>query len=117
LSTARRKKLTVDFGGGDQCSNGGLLLRTAERKLGVCGRLADAMPDRRDASRIRHATLEMAMARVCGMGMSRKVSSRLTAIEEKSKGYNQGTCTADIWKQFTDADSLTWAGSARSARP
>jgi hypothetical protein len=31
-----------------------LLLRSAERKLGVCGRLADAMPDRRDASRIRH---------------------------------------------------------------
>jgi hypothetical protein len=32
-------------------SNGGLLLlRQAERKLGICGRLADAMPDRRDAS-------------------------------------------------------------------
>jgi hypothetical protein len=30
------------------------------------------MPDRRDASRIRHAMLEMVMARVCGMGMSRK---------------------------------------------
>jgi hypothetical protein len=54
------------------------------------------MPDRRDASRIRHAMLEMAMARVCGMGMSREVSLRLTAIEEKSKRYNRGTCTADI---------------------
>jgi hypothetical protein len=60
------------LGGGDQSSNGGLLLRTAKRKLGACGRLADAMPDRRDASRIRHAMLEMVMARVCGMGMSRK---------------------------------------------
>jgi hypothetical protein len=46
------------LGGGDQSSNGGLLLRTAKRKLGACGRLADAMPDRRDASRIRHAMLE-----------------------------------------------------------
>ena len=55
LPSVRRKKLTVDFDGGNQSSNGGLLLlRQAERKLGICGRLADAMPDRRDASRIRH---------------------------------------------------------------
>jgi hypothetical protein len=68
LSAVRRKKLTVDFSGGNQSSNGGLLLlRSAERKLGVCGRLADAMPDRRDASRIRHAMFEMVMARVCAI--------------------------------------------------
>ena len=68
LSAVRRKKLTVDFGGGNQSSNGGLLLlRSAERKLGVCGRLADAMPDRRDGSRIRHAMFEMVMARVCAI--------------------------------------------------
>jgi hypothetical protein len=52
LPSVRRKKLTVDFDGGNQSSDAGLLLlRHAERKLGVCGRLADAMPDRRDASR------------------------------------------------------------------
>jgi Transposase DDE domain group 1 len=67
LSAIRRKKLTVDFGGGNQSSNGGLLLRSAERKLGVCKRLADAMPDHRDASRIRHAMFEMVMARVCAI--------------------------------------------------
>ena len=64
LPSVRRKKLTVDFDGGNQSSDGGLLLlREAERKLGVCGRLADAMPDRRDASRIRHAIFEMVTAR------------------------------------------------------
>jgi hypothetical protein len=43
LSAVRRKKLTVDFGGGNQSSNGGLLLlRSAERELGVCRRLAGA---------------------------------------------------------------------------
>jgi hypothetical protein len=68
LSAVRRKKLTADFGGGNQFSNGGLLLlRNAERKLGVCGRLADAMPDRREASRIRHAMFDMVMARVCAI--------------------------------------------------
>jgi hypothetical protein len=65
LPSVRRKKLTVDFDGGNQSSDAGLLLlRHAEGKLGVCGRLADAMPDRRDAGRIRHEMFEMVMARV-----------------------------------------------------
>jgi hypothetical protein len=64
LPAVCRKKLTVDFDGGNQSSDAGLLLlREAERELGVCRRLADAMPDRRDADRIRHAMFEMVMAR------------------------------------------------------
>jgi hypothetical protein len=36
LPAVRRKKLTVDFEGGNQSSNGGaLLLREAERDVGV----------------------------------------------------------------------------------
>jgi hypothetical protein len=64
LPSVCRKKLTVDFNGGNQSSNGGLLLREKERALGECRRLAEAMPDRRDADRIRHAMFEMVMARV-----------------------------------------------------
>jgi Transposase DDE domain group 1 len=68
LPSVRRKKLTADFEGGNQSSDAGLLLlREAERKLGVCRRLADAMPDRREASHIRHAMFEMVMARVCAI--------------------------------------------------
>ena len=64
LPSVRRKKLTVDFEGGNQSSDAGLLLlRQAERKLGVCGRLAAAMPDRRDPGRIEHEMFEMVMAR------------------------------------------------------
>ena len=59
-----RKKLTVDFNGGLQSSDGGLLLlRAAERKVGVCERLAAAMPDRRDPNRILHEMFEMVAAR------------------------------------------------------
>src|SRR5271168_5164629 len=65
LPSVCRKKLTVDFNGGNQSSDGGLLLlRQAERSVGVCGRLANTMTDRRDQSRVRHAMFEMLMARV-----------------------------------------------------
>ena len=65
LPSVRRKKITVDFNGGIQSSNGGLLLlREKERALGVCRRLANTMTDRREPSRIRHEIVEMVMARV-----------------------------------------------------
>jgi hypothetical protein len=48
----------------NQSSNAGLLLlREAERKRGVCQRLAAAMPDNRDPNRILHTMHEMLMAR------------------------------------------------------
>src|ERR1700732_1471525 len=73
LPSIRRKKLTVDFDGGNQSSDAGLLLlRQAERKLGVCRRLAEAMPDRRDPDRILHAMFEMVMARVAAIACGHK---------------------------------------------
>jgi Transposase DDE domain group 1 len=68
LPSVQRKKLTIDFAGGNQSSDGGLLLlREAERKLGVCRRLAEAMPDRRDPGRVLHAMFEMVMARAAAI--------------------------------------------------
>ena len=65
LPSVCRKKISVDFNGGTQSSNGGLLLlREKERTLGVCWRLANTMTDRRDPNRIRHEMFEMVMARV-----------------------------------------------------
>jgi hypothetical protein len=73
LPSVHRKKLTVDFAGGKQSSDAGLLLlRQAERKLGVCRRLADAMPERRDRSRIRHAMFELVTARVSAIACGHK---------------------------------------------
>src|SRR5262245_41835148 len=71
LPAVHRKKLTVDFGGGSQSSDGGLLLlREAERELGICARLADSLTDRRDPNRIEHSLVELiktrAFAICCG---------------------------------------------------
>ncbi len=64
VPAVRRRKLTVDFNGGNQSSDAGLLLlREAERRLGICRRLAATMLDRRDPDRIRHEMFEMVMAR------------------------------------------------------
>jgi len=72
LPSVRRKKLTVDFEGSDQSSDGGLLLPQAERRLGVCRRLAEAIPDRRDPDRVRHAMFEMVLARVSAIACGHK---------------------------------------------
>jgi hypothetical protein len=76
LPAVERKKLTVDFDGGNQSSDAGLLLlREAERKLGVCQRIAEAMPDHRDQSRVRHEMFELVTARsfaiACGYKLCR----------------------------------------------
>ncbi len=68
LPAVSRKKLTVDFAGGNQSSDGGLLaLRAAEAKVGVIARLAAALPDRRDPTRVRHDHDEIIGARVLGI--------------------------------------------------
>jgi Transposase DDE domain group 1 len=72
LPAVRRKKLTVDFAGGNQSSDAGLLLlREAERQLGVCRRLANAMPDRRDPDRISCDTSLPLTSAICGEGKER----------------------------------------------
>jgi hypothetical protein len=68
LPAVQRKKLTVDFDGGNQSSDAGvLLLRAAEQKVGVIARLAMALPDRRDPRRVRHRLAEIIGARVFGI--------------------------------------------------
>lgn len=83
LPAVGRKKLTVDFDGGNQSSDAGLLLlRLAERRLGVCRRLADAMPDRRDQSRIRHEMAELVSARAFAIGCGYKDANDLNRLRD-----------------------------------
>src|SRR6516162_5728697 len=83
LPAVCRKKLTVDFDGGNQSSDGGmLLLRQAERKLGVCRRLADAMPDRREQCRIRHEMFELVAARAVAIACGYKDGNDLDRLRD-----------------------------------
>ncbi len=60
-----RKKVTAAFDGGSISSDGGLvLLREAERRLGLSALLAKCMRDRRDPARITHELTEMLLFRM-----------------------------------------------------
>lgn len=65
LPAVCRKKVTAAFDGGKVTSNGGLLLlREAERRLGLADRLAACLSDHRDPARISHTISEMLRFRI-----------------------------------------------------
>ena len=65
LPSVARKKVSVGFDGGQLSSDAGvLLLRDAEKKLGLGERLASCMTDRRKPDRIEHSLQEMLQLRM-----------------------------------------------------
>src|SRR3974377_15660 len=81
LPSVCRKKITVDFNGGTQSSNAGLLLlREKGRPRGGGGRLASTMTDRRDPNRIRHEMFEMVMARVSAIACGYEDAKHLARL-------------------------------------
>src|SRR6266404_4897425 len=65
LPAVARKKVSVGFDGGLMSSDAGvLLLREAERRLGIAARLAACIPERRSPERIRHGLDEMLRLRM-----------------------------------------------------
>ena len=65
LPSVGRKKVSVGFDGGQLSSDAGvLLLRSAERKLGLAARLAESLNDKRDPDRIEHTLEEMLRLRM-----------------------------------------------------
>ena len=64
----KRRRVTASFTGGDVTSDGGLLLlRQADRRLGLSQRLAAVLPDPRDPERITHPLLTFVRQRLYGL--------------------------------------------------
>lgn len=60
-----RRRIELNFDGGDITSDAGLLLlRQADRKLGLLERIAPLLPDNRDPELIEHSTLDLLRQRV-----------------------------------------------------
>jgi hypothetical protein len=63
-----RRKIEGSFGGGEVSSDGGLMiLRQVDRKLGLIGRLAAKLPDRRDPGKVRHELRTLLGQRIFGI--------------------------------------------------
>lgn len=64
----KRRRVDVNFDGGDVSSDGGLLLlRKLERRLGLLDAVARALADPRDPERIKHTLGDMLRQRVFGL--------------------------------------------------
>ena len=64
----KRRPVTASFSGGDVTSDGGLLLlRQADRQLGLSKALAAGLPDPRDPDRIVHPALTLVRQRLYGL--------------------------------------------------
>ncbi len=88
LPAVQSKKLTIDFDGGNQSSDAGmLLLRGAEKKTGVIARLTAALRDRRDPTRIRHRLTKGSSG--SPLFISSSFSAKVVAINAGSLTYSR----------------------------
>lgn len=70
FSNLFRKEIVADFDGGTLTSDaGGLLLREADRRLGLTAALAECITDRRDPAKIEHHVATMLRQRIFGIAL------------------------------------------------
>jgi len=68
--TCRKRRVEAGFDGGDVTSNGGvLLLRQADRLLGLTGLVARGLADGRQPGKVRHRLIDMLRQRVFGIAL------------------------------------------------
>jgi hypothetical protein len=77
----RGKKLTAAFDGGRLSSDGGvMLLAEAARRMGIAGKLAAVIPDRRDQTRVVHPLAEVLLARILAIACGYEDADDLDAL-------------------------------------
>ena len=77
----RSKKVTGTFDGGAITSDAGvLLLSRAEQRMGIAGRLAALIPDRRDPTRVTHRLADILRARVLAIAAGYEDADDLDAL-------------------------------------
>jgi hypothetical protein len=65
-----RRKIEASFSGGDVSSDGGvLLLRQADRRLGLCRALSEVIADPRDGDLITHRQIDLLRQRIYGLAL------------------------------------------------
>ena len=70
ISPLNKRKLEIEFTGGNISSDGGvLLLRQIDKRLKLTERIASSIPDDRDPKKVIHSTLSQLRQRVYGIAL------------------------------------------------
>ena len=119
----RSKKVTGTFDGGAITSDAGvLLLSRAEQRMGIAGRLAALIPDRRDPTRVTHRLADILRARVLAIAAGYEDADDLDALRHdpafmmalgKAPGEAVGLAsqpTCSRWENAPDTRTLVRMG-------
>ena len=113
FSRLKRRKVEAEFSGGEITSDGGaLLLREADRQLGLMSQVADTVEDHRRQDMVQHSMLSILQQRVYGIALGyedlndhqelRKDSAIQTAVDRL------GWCYVPLYMSHFVSTYLRW---------
>ena len=118
LPACRKRRVEVDFAGGDISSNGGvLLLELAERRLGLLSGLARRLEDRRQAGKVKHRLSGLLRQRVFAIALGHEDVNdhdglRDDVVLQTACGLDRRLASASTVGRLERAADRAWAWAA-----
>ena len=116
-----KRRVEVDFAGGEISSNGGVgLLDLAERRLGLLFDLARRLDDRRQAGKVKHRLLPLLRQRVYALGLGYEDVNDHDALRDDlvlqtACGRERRLASASTVGRLERAADRSWAWAAHEA--
>ena len=117
----RRRRVEVDFSGGDITSNGGvLLLRQADRLSGLTASVARRLIDVRQRGKVEHRFAAMLRQRVFGLALGYEDVNDHAALRhdlalQTAAGRDRALASPSTLSRFENAAGRDWAWSIHAA--
>ena len=117
----KRRRIEVDFSGGDISSNGGVgLLDLAERRVGLLSDLARRLDDGRQAGKVRHGLLPLLLQRVYSVALGYEDANDHDALRDDlalqtACGGDRRLASASTIGRLDRAADRAWAWAAHEA--
>ncbi len=117
----RKRRVEAGFDGGDVSSNGGvLLLRQADRALGLTAAVARALPDGRQRGKVQHRVLDMLRQRVFGIALGYEDVNDHAALRrdlalQTAVDRDAPLASAPTLSRFENTADRAWAWAAHAA--
>ena len=121
LPACKRRRVEVDFSGGDISSNGGVgLLDLAERRIGLLSDLAGRLDDGRQAGKVRHGLLPLLRQRVYSVALGYEDANDHDALRDDlalqtACGGDRRLASASTIGRLDRAADRAWTWAAHEA--